>query len=479
MSVPVKSYRFVALALGTAILTGCVTVGQPSQPTSTVAVPPAWSNTAAPATSSPQQLEQWWRQFDDPLLDELIAMAMTSAPDIRTAQARLRQARANRDLEVAGLFPSLGISTSATRSKAGTDAGGSGKSQTLYAAGFDASWEPSIFGGQRDTAAGAAADLAASEASLAATHVSLAAEVALEYITLRTAQQQLAITRDNVASQAETLQITEWRQQAGLTTVLSVEQARTTLEQSRSLIPGIEINRAAAGHRLAVLTGQAPGVLAGKLGAAKPLPAAPDSIALDIPADTLRQRPDIRAAELKVQAEMARSDAQRADRYPSLTLSGSWGWKAFSTAALGGSDAMVGSLLGSLAMNLFDGGRLRARVELQDAVQEQAVIAWESGILTALEDVENALVAYARGRERLDTRRRAVESARNAAQLARTLFEAGTVDFQQVLDTQRTRLTTEESLATAEGDLLTAVVRLYKAMGGGWQAGTTTQDGNS
>ena len=474
-----KNVALHPIALLAMMVAGCATVGNPSLPVSTVAVPQTWSNAAAPAASSQQALEQWWRQFNDPLLDELIAMAMTSAPDIRTAQAKLRQARASRDLEVAGLLPSLGVSASATRSRVGTDAGGSGNTQTLYAAGFDASWEPSIFGGQRDTAAGAVADLAASEASLAAAQVSLAAEVALEYITLRTTQQKLAITRDNVASQAETLQITEWRQQAGLTTVLSVEQARTTLEQSRSLIPGIEINRAAAGHRLAILTGQAPGALAGKLSEVKSLPVAPDSMALGIPADTLRQRPDIRAAELKVQAEMARSDAQRAERYPSLTLSGSWGWKAFSATALGGSDAMVGSLLGSLAMNLFDGGRLRARIALQDAVQEQAVIAWESSVFTALEDVENALVDYARSRERLDTRRRAVESARNAAQLARTLFEAGAVDFQQVLDTQRSRLTAEESLATAEGDLLTAVVRLYKAMGGGWQAGISTQDGTS
>lgn len=461
------------------ILSGCITVGHPSLPASTVVVPPMWSNAAVSALSTPQQLEQWWRQFNDPALDELIAMTMTSAPDIRTAQAKLRQARASRDLEVAGLFPNLGVSASATRSRSGIEAGGSGKAQTLYAAGFDASWEPSIFGGQRDTAAGATADLAASEASLAAIHVSLVAEVALEYIALRATQQQLAITRDNIASQAETLQITEWRQQAGLTTVLSVEQARTTLEQSRALIPGIEVNRAAAVHRLAILAGRTPGAFAVKLDALKPLPAVPDGIALGIPADTLRQRYDIRAAELKVRAEMARSDAQHADRYPSLTLRGSWGWKAFSTTALGGGNAVVGSLVGSLAMNLFDGGRLRARIALQDAMREQAVIAWESSILTALEDVENALVAYARGRERLDTRRRAAVAARNAAQLARTMFEAGAVDFQQVLDTQRTRLTVEESRVIAEGELLTAVVRLYKAMGGGWQVDTSTQDGNS
>lgn len=429
----------VALAAGTLLMGGCASFGKPNA-TSSLAIPPAWSNAAATVNPSAQQPGEWWRQFNDTVLDELIAAALKAAPDMRTGQAQLHQARAARDLELANLYPSLGVSASASRSKSATQAGGTGKAQSLYAAGFDASWEPPILGGQRDAVAGAEADLAASQASLAATHVSLAAEVALEYATLRTYQQQLALTRDNLASQAETLQITEWRQQAGLTTALDVDQGRTNLEQSRALIPAIEINRAAAEHRLAMLTGQAPGALANQLRQAKPLPTAPETIAVAIPADTIRQRPDIRAAEQKLLAEVARSAEQRAARYPSLSLSGTWGWKAFSLSALGGGDAIAGSLMGSLAMNLFDGGRIRSRIAIQDAVQEQALVNWESTILSALEEVENALVAYARGKERVEARRRAAASARSAAQLARTLFEAGAADFMQVLDTQRTRL---------------------------------------
>lgn len=467
-----------ALAAGTLLLGGCASFGKPDA-TSSLAIPQAWSNAAATASPSAQQPGEWWRQFNDPVLDELIAAALKAAPDMRTALAQLHQARATRDLEQANLYPSLGVSASASRSKSGAQAGGTGKTQSLYATGFDARWEPPILGGQRDAVAGAEADLAASQASLAATHVSLAAEIALEYATLRTYQQQLALTRDNLASQAETLQITEWRQQAGLTTALDVDQGRTTLEQSRALIPAIEINRAAAEHRLAVLTGQTPGALANKLRQAKPLPTAPDTIAVAIPADTIRQRPDIRVAEHKLLAEVARSAEQRAARYPSLSLSGTWGWKAFSLSALGGGDAITGSLVGSLAMNLFDGGRIRSRIAIQDAVQDQALVNWESSILSALEDVENALVAYARGKERVEARRRAAASARSAAQLARTLFEAGSVDFMQVLDAQRTRLSAEESLASAEGDLLVAVIRLYKAMGGGWRNDNTSVETSS
>lgn len=480
----VPTFRWTFAALAFPILSGCVLLGPRSpergeQPR--IAVPALWakSDTAVIPGEVPKELATWWRQLDDPQLDELIALAMQGASDVRTAQAKLRQARASRDLEVANLYPSLGAFVSATRSRSGASTGGDGRSRTLYAAGLDASWEPSIFGGQRDAAAGAQADVAASEASLAATHVSLAAEVALEYITLRSYQQRLAIARDNAASQAETLQITEWRQQAGLTTILSVEQARTNLEQSRSQIPGLETGRAEAEHRLAILTGQVPGALATTLREAKSLPQAPDTIAVGIPADTIRQRPDVRAAEMTLRAETFRTAEQEAARYPSLKLAGSWGWQAFSAAALGGGNTIVSSLMGSLAATLFDGGRIRARIAVQNAVQERALIAWEASILTALEDVENALVAYAAGRERLETRRRAAESARSAAQLARTLFEVGAVDFQQVLDTQRTRLTAEDNLATAESDLLAAIIRLYKALGGGWQSDTEAQDAQS
>jgi len=475
--------RCLAVGLALVLLGGCAQLGTARNDgrMSAVPIPAAWSQAseANKPASSTNELQSWWRRLDDPLLDQLIAAAMTAAPDLRTARTKLRQARASRDLAVGNLYPGIGVSASANRSKTGT-----AEARTQYIAGFDASWEPSIFGGKRDAVAGAQADVASSEATLAAAQVSLAAEVALEYVTLRTYQQRTAIARDNTASQTETLQITDWRQQAGLTTMLNVEQARTNLEQSRAAIPGLETGRAQAEHRLAILTGQVPGALADRLREAKPLPRAPDGVAVGIPAETIRQRPDVRAAELTLRAEVARSAEQEAALYPSLTLSGSWGWNAFSSAALGGSDTLVRSLAGSLAATLFDGGRIRARIAVQDAVQERALVAYESSILTALEDVENALVAYAAGRTRLDTRRRAAESARSAAQLARTLYEAGSVDFQQVLDTDRTRLSAEDGLASAESELLAAVIKLYKALGGGWQpvgdtAAGTLQDARS
>jgi NodT family efflux transporter outer membrane factor (OMF) lipoprotein len=465
--------------LAALLLGGCAqmtALQQETARTTAVAVPTAW--TTAATTIKPeattQALETWWRQLGDATLDQLIADAMNAAPDLRTAQARLRQARATRDLAVANLWPSLGASASVAQSASGNSGG-----QTVYAAGFDAAWEPSIFGGLRDARSGAEADAAAAAATMDATRVSLAAEVALNYVTLRSYQQRRAIAADNVASMAETLAITEWRAEAGLATTLDVEQARTSLEQSKSTIPSFDSGYAEAENRLALLTGRVPGALKPTLLETKALPAAPDAIAVGIPADALRQRPDVRAAELTLQAETARSAQREADRYPSLNLSGSWGWQSFAASGLGASANIVRTLAGSLAGTLFDGGRIRSRIAVQDAVQEAALIAYEKSILTALEDVENALAGYAAGRARVSTRRRAADSANKAASLSRLLYQAGAVDFQKVLDTDRTRLSAEDGLATAEADLLTAVIRIYKALGGGWHAAEATPDQKS
>ena len=459
------------------LLGGCASLEQrltEMKSASSVTAPERWNTTAqeiGTRATAPETLSRWWQQFGDEALDRLIKAALSNAPDIRTAQATLRQSRASRDLAAANLLPSLGASAGVTRSRTGNAA-----SQTLYTAGFDASWEPSIFGGLRDAADAARADAAASEASLASTQASLAAEVALNYVTLRASQQRLAVARANVASQAETLQIAEWREMAGLVTRLDVEQARTNLEQTRATISALDTARAEAEHRLAILTGRAPGTLHESLKDARPLPVAPEEIAVGIPADTLRQRPDVRAAELMLVAEIARTAEREAERYPSLTLAGSLDWKALSLSALGGSDTLVRSLAASLAGTLFDGGRIRARIAVQNAVQDKALIAWEKSVLTALEDVENAMTAYANGRQRVEARRKAAVSAANAAGLARIQYQAGSSDFQKVLETERTLLTAQDNLASAEADVLTAVIQLYKAMGGGWQSFATAEE---
>jgi multidrug efflux system outer membrane protein len=311
-------------------------------------------------------------------------------------------------------------------------------------------------------------DVEASVASLENTQVSLASEVALNYVDVRTRQILLGIARDNLASQSETLQLTVWREQAGLVSSQDVEQARSNREQTRAQIPALETSLAESEHRLDILLGKVPGTLHARLAANGDLPVVPDQIAVGIPADTLRQRPDVRAAERRLAAETARVGVAEAARYPSFTLSGSIGLEALTLGGLGSGDAVISSLFAGITGPIFDAGRLRAQVEIQDAVREQALVAYEQTVLTALQDVENALVALVRNRERVEALASAVESVRNAAQLARQRYSAGLIDFQSVLDSERSVLVLEESLASARANGVQTLIRLYKALGGGW-----------
>ncbi|MFA6312935.1 MAG: efflux transporter outer membrane subunit [Sterolibacterium sp.] len=464
--------RYLVIACA-ALLGGCAlpTVG-PDYRAPDLRLPNKW----AAATSSVEapvedqaRLAWWWTQFGDETLNGLVAQALTSNLDLKLAQARLNQARASRQLADAGLYPTVSASASRNRTKS-SDAIAPQSTRTFYDAGFDATWEIDVFGGNRRGIEAAMADFSASQANLDSTRVSLVAELARNYVELRSTQRRIAIARDNLASQSETLQITEWRYQAGLARASEVEQARTSREQTRAGIPDLEVSLAAAENRIALLLGRNPGALHAMLAEVKPLPAVPESVATGIPADVLRQRPDLIAAERTLAAETARVGQKLAQRFPSLTLSGSFGWQAYSFAALGGAGAITRALGGTLAATLFDGGRLRSQVEVQSAVQEQALVSYQSSVLSALEEVENALKGYAAARERLDARRAAAESARNAADLSRKLYQSGLADFQQVLETQRTQLSAEDSLAAADATLRTSLIALYKALGGGWES---------
>jgi NodT family efflux transporter outer membrane factor (OMF) lipoprotein len=449
---------------------GCATVG-PAYRKPDVSVPAAWNRGLASDNATTAEttgnLSRWWGRLGDATLTGLVEQALAGSTDLRVAQAKLREALARRNLADSNFFPTVTASASANRAKSSAETGPGG-TNTLYQAGFDASWEPDIFGGTRRGAEAAQADLESSEANLHNTQVSLAAEVALNYVDVRTLQARLAIARNNLSSQSETLQFTEWRAQAGLATSLDVEQSRANLEQTRAQIPTLTTGLAEAEHRLAVLLGRAPGAVHNILAASAPIPAVSERIAVGIPADTLRQRPDVRAAERKLAAETARVGQAMAARYPGFTLSGSIGLEALTLGVLATSGAVTRSLLANVAGVIFDGGRLRSQVEIASAIQEQALIKYEATVLTALEDVENALVSLEENRRRQAALRDAAGAARNAALLARHRYTAGLVDFQPVLDTERTVLTVEDSLATAEAEGVSVLIRLYKALGGGW-----------
>ena len=474
------SGAWIAAVLVAVSLTGCASVGPDYVPQAPDA-PAAWSRLeeGGPAHDGHTgDISGWWRALNDPLLTTLVDEALLANHDVRDARARLRAARARRAVALAGFFPGLDASGSGSRAMSSREAG-TGLTRENYGVGLDASWELDVFGGARRDFEAAGADLQASEASLNAAQVSLAAEVALSYVEMRSLQQRLRIAQANLASQSETLQLTRWRAQAGLADSQDVAQALSSREQTRAQIPALETTLAETQHSLDILLGMTPGSLRHRLDAGEGLPQPSENIAVGIPADVLRRRPDVRAAERLLAAETARVGVAEAARYPSFTLSGSVGLEALTLGALGNSGAETWSLLGGITAPIFQAGRLRAQVEVQDAAREQALVAYEQAILEALRDVENALVSLARSGQRAEALEIAAGAARSAADMARQRYASGLVDFQPVLDAERNALSTEDSLASARADRVLALIRLYKALGGGWSpqpvpAGTDT-----
>lgn len=454
----------LALILAT-LLSGCAAFRPSTDTLPPTPVLAEWSTSApyASTTANAAPLANWWQGFQDEQLTALVTQALQANTDIRIAQAALQQARALRDVSAAGLGPRVNTSASAQRSKSGDIQTGN-----LFQAGLDASWEPDVFGGNRSALNASDADVRAATASLGNVQVSLAAEVALAYMQLRGLQAQRLIAQSSVAAQRETLQLTRWRAQAGLASSLDVEQGIAASEQTAAQIPVFDTGIAQAASSLAVLTGQSPGVLRSALANAAPVPQAADTLALAIPAETLRQRPDVRAAEDRISAALSRVAQADAARYPGFQLSGSLGLRALTLGTLTGGASVANALLASVSVPLFDGGAARAQVRVQQAALEQARLAYEATVLGALKDVEDALVSLQGNRERLARLQAAADAAGNADLLARQRYASGLIDFRAVLETQRTLLSTQDSVESTRASLSADHVRLYKALGGGW-----------
>ncbi len=467
--------RAGALLAGAA-LSGCLVGPDYSPPPQ-----PAHENWTAPlaggVTADPvgEEIAQWWTVLGDPTLIALEERAVAGNRDLAAAAARLREARARRKGARAGLFPSLSAGGSATRTRSSAASFGGitppDPVRERYESGFDASWEIDLFGGLRRGVEAARADLAASAADLEGVRVSLAAELAEAYVDLRALQRRLALAEANASAQAETLQITDWRSEAGLTTQLDVEQARANLEQTRATIPQLRASLAQSHARLAVLVGEPPGALDALLAEAKPIPTPPAHVAVGVPADALARRPDVARAERQLAAETARIGVAKAEAYPKLSLTGSLGVQSLTTADLFTAGARTSSLVGNLTQTVLDFGRVRASIEAQEAVQEQSLAQLESTLLVALEEAENAIVSYGQEQLRRDSLAEASAAAERAASLSRAQYAAGLVDFESVLLAERTLFSLQDQLAVSEGELTSNLARLYKALGGGWSAG--------
>jgi NodT family efflux transporter outer membrane factor (OMF) lipoprotein len=341
-----------------------------------------------------------------------------------------------------------------------------------YGASLDASWEVDLFGKQRQNVRAASADLAQSQENFYAAQVSLAAETATAYVDLRAAESKLTVLGNSIATREQTVQLTQWREQAGQGNALETQQAITSLEQARTAVPVLKQTIEQTRNQLTLLAGKPPGAMDRLLAREHPVPAPPSKIALGIPAETLRQRPDVRAAEHAVNAAFFRTKAAEAERYPSLNLSGSIGVEALKAGRIFSPESTAASILGSLAAPIFDAGRIKQNVTIQNERQKQALITYESTVLTALSEVENALIAIQRTSETLEVVNRAVIAAREAAKLASQRYEAGDVDLLNVLDAQRTLLSLEDQQVTTTGNRASAHIQLYRALGGGWSSGS-------
>jgi NodT family efflux transporter outer membrane factor (OMF) lipoprotein len=463
--------RAATLAMALALTLGaCSTPSSKSDVQIAVPIPAQWSLPASAGNAAATPLGQWWLRFNDPLLAALIQQSLAANTRIQVAQAALQQARALRDAGAAALLPALAGSASAQKSRTGE------QTNNGFKVGLDASWELDVFGANRSGLRAQDSTVQASAAVLGDVQVSIAAEVGLAYMALRSAQERIAIARRNLASQQETLQLTQWRLQAGLVTALEVNQAVAAAEQTYAQIPALQTAIAQNSHALATLTGRPPAALTATLGQTHPLPQAPDALALSIPTDTLRQRSDVRASEYQVAAALARVDQADAARAPSFKLGGTLGLSALTLGALTDGASIVASLLASVLLPVFDGGAGDAQLRSQQAALDQSKATYKGTILTALTDVEDALVALQSDKERLLRFENAAQAASSAALLARQRYSSGLVDFQTVLETQRTQLTTQDSEAVARATVSADHVRLYKALGGGWIPNPTLAD---
>lgn len=470
-NLPVKERIAGLLILILFIFSGCATVG-PNYVHPDIPVPTRWNREAGGNPPGGhldnKKLAEWWTTLNDPELTSLVKRAIQRNLDLRKAAARVREARARRAVSKAELFPSVNASGSAQHSHNSNVQGGIGTGTDLYSAGFDASWELDLFGGKRRAVEASQSDLEASEEDLHDVLVTLIGEVALNYVDVRSFQARLSIAKANRDAQQETYQITSWRFDAGLTTALDVEQARYNLAQTRAQIPTLQTGLEKYENRLAALLGLNPGSLNEELSNRKSLPDASLGMAVGVPAEVLRNRPDVRRAERQLAAQSARIGAATAELYPKFTLTGSIGLEALSLGNLFAYGSRTSGYGPSFTWNIFNAGSIRQNIEVQNALQEQALIQYEASILSALEEVDNALVSYEQEQIRRQSLVEASQAAQQAVDLAQSQYSTGLIDFRAVLDAQRSLLSFQDQLAESEAMVTSDLISLYKALGGGW-----------
>lgn len=446
---------------------------QPQVPDNWVGPTPVLEPEAGPSEKD-LALARWWTVFEDQTLSALVEMAVSSNLDLRLAEARIRQARAARGIVAADMGPTADAAGSFQRSQTplGTSVGRSrettGPTTNQYRAGFDASWELDIFGGVRRGIEAADADLEAAVEDLRDVLVTLTAEVARNYIDLRSFQQRIDTARQNLKAQERSANVTRQRFQGGFASALDVANAEAQVAITAAQIPLLESSLQQTFYSIAILLGQEPGALLHDLSLDTGIPAAPPSVPLGVPSDLIRRRPDIRKAEAQIHAATARIGVATADLFPRVNILGSGGFQAPETGTWFDSVSRFWSIGPSIRWPVFDTGRIRANIERNKALEEQSLLVYRRTILFALQEVENVLIASAKEQEHRKALVDAVVANQKAVRLATILYTEGQTDFLNVLQAQRSLLLSEDALVQSSRNVSTNLVALYKALGGGW-----------
>jgi multidrug efflux system outer membrane protein len=427
------------------------------------------------------ELAQWWRSFNDPILNELIDQALVSNLDEKIALSRIREERAYLVISRAGLFPTIDLAGSYTRQRysANTPFGEFPnivpREENNYEAGFDASWELDVFGGLRRGVQAAKAELAASVENARDVRVILLAEAARDYVAARALERRILIAKANLRDQSNSLTLTQERFQMGYAPELDVFQARSLLASTQSQVPMLENEQEEAIHRLGVLLGREPEAFKAMLSDVAPIPGGgdPDAIAMRIPAglpsDLLRRRPDIRGAEREIAAATARVGVATADLFPKFYITGTAGLESISTSDFFFATSRMWTVGPSMTWRIFSAGRIRATIAARNAQEEQALYNYRKTVLSALAEVEDALVAYGKERTRHEALLTSAHAFQQSAMLARERYQEGYSSYINVLEAQRSLYSAQDAVAQSDQQLVDDLIAFYKALGGGWQ----------
>jgi NodT family efflux transporter outer membrane factor (OMF) lipoprotein len=458
------SKTLIAPLLSALMVSGCALGPDYQEPEAPVETD--WLESGDSRLSSEQPVDpDWWRTaFKDPVLDKLVEAALQQNLTLRSAGLQVLQSQQQLAIAIGNQYPQQQQATgSATRER--EDA----TTFNEYSLGFNLTWEADFWGSFRRQVESASAQLDASVADYDGALVLLIAQVAQNYLNIRSTQAQLDVARNNIEQQAESLRVSRAKFAAGEVSELDADQAESLLNNTKATVPSLETSLQQFKNALAILLGKPPHHLNYLLGEQRPIPATPAEIALGMPQDLIRQRPDIRAAERQLAAQSEQIGVAEAELYPAFSIGGSIGTNAEDTSDMFNNDSKTWDLFGSFQWNILNYGRLKSNVRLQDALFQQQLVDYQNTVLQAQSEVENAIVAYLKSHEQLASYKLAAEASRRSVDVSTAQYRNGLVDFNTVISTLDSDAEQQDSLVSTQGSVATNLVQVYLALGGGWE----------